>query len=186
MRRIFCFVSIPAAAGLILSLNVWAAPNRVSDTQFAREAMLDGLTQIDLGQLALQKSGNPPIKALGQRLVDDQVRADNALSRVAAKDRLALPPDLDARHKAMVERMSNLSSLQFDRNFVHEMVKDQKAYIARFQEEASAGRLADLRSFAGSTLPALQSQLNMATAEARAMGERSVRQDAYDTTNWTK
>jgi len=146
---------------------------KAGDTRFAREAAMGGMMEVDLGKLAVQKASSDRVKQFGQRMVDDHSKAGDDLKGIAAKDNLILPSELDARHKAIVDRFSNLSGTAFDRVYMRDMVKDHQTDVADFQREANSGSNADLKTFATKTLPTLQEHLRIARETDDSLGATS-------------
>ena len=62
-----------------------------------------------------------------------------------------MPDKLDAKHQAMVDKMSKLSGAAFDKAYVAAMVKAHKADDAAFAKEASGGSDPDIKAFADKT-----------------------------------
>ena len=55
------------------------------------------LAEIQLGQLALQKSTNPKVRQFAQKMVDDHSKANDQLRQVASANGLTVPEDLDRK-----------------------------------------------------------------------------------------
>jgi putative membrane protein len=123
---------------------------------------MGGMEEVELGKVAVQKAQNDKVKQFGQRMIDDHTKAGEQLKSIAAKDNIAIPSRLNAKHKAVVDKYSNLSGAEFDRAYMKDMVRDHEKDIADFQKEANGGSNSDLKSWAGSTLPTLQEHLRMA------------------------
>jgi putative membrane protein len=81
-----------------------------------------------------------------------------------------LPSALDQKHKDTVDRLSKLSGAQFDREYIAEMVKDHQEDASQFQKQISAGKNAQLKSFASDTLPMIQQHLKMAQDTQSKLG----------------
>ncbi len=157
------------AAGLFLALGAASAQDKMatttsmSDMKFAKEAALGGMEEVELGKLAVSKGKSDKVKQFGQRMIDDHTKAGEDLKSVAAKNNITLPTELDAKHKAVVNRFSAMSGgAAFDRAYMRDMVKDHEMDVADFQKEANGGQNSDLKGFAGQTLPTLQEHLKMA------------------------
>lgn len=196
MKHTHFSAALLGAAGLLFCLNGTATAqkganadtptNAVSsqtkgDMKFAREAALGGMTEVQLGRLAVQKSSNDKVKEFGQRMVDDHSKAGDQLKSIAAKDNITLPSELDAKHKAVVDRFSKMSGTEFDRVYVRDMVKDHNNDVMAFEKEANDGSNPDLKSFASSTLPTLRDHLRMAKDNERTMGVTSSRENPNNT-----
>jgi putative membrane protein len=62
----------------------------------------------------------------------------------------------------MATELKQKSGADFDRAYSKAMVKDHKEAVALFKSEAASGKNADLKAFAQTTLPTLESHLKMA------------------------
>jgi putative membrane protein len=134
------------------------------DRKFVMEAAMGGMAEVELGRLAAERGSSDAVKQFGQRMVDDHSRANTQLMQLASGKGLTLPTALDAKHQALMTKMSALSGASFDRAYAKEMVKDHNKDVALFQREASRGTDTDLKGFAQTTLPTLQEHLSMARA----------------------
>lgn len=158
-----------ASTMFFLSSSAFAAQTTRADEGFAREAAIGGMTEVELGRLAVQKSASEKVKEFGQRMIDDHSKAGDNLKSVAAKSNITLPSELDAKHRAMVDRFSKMSGPEFDREYARDMLADHEADVAAFEKEAGSGSNSDLKSFASSTLPTLREHLRMAKENENAI-----------------
>ena len=176
-----------ASAGFFLTLSGMAiaqksddatkfnGARRADDARFAREAAMGGMLEVELGKLAVQKGSNDKVKQFGQRMIDDHSKGGDELKGIAAKDNITLPTELDARHRAMVDRFSNMSGTAFDRAYMRDMLRDHQTDIADFQKEANNGSNPDLKSWATTTLPTLREHLRIAKETDTSLGVTSSR-----------
>jgi putative membrane protein len=144
-----------------------------TDRKFVMEAAMGGMAEVELGRLATERGASDAVKQFGQRMVDDHSRANSELMQLVSGKGLTPPTVLDAKHQALVTRMSALSGAAFDSAYAKEMVKDHTKTIALFQREVSRGTDVDLKAFAQKTLPALQEHLQMARALPNGKGSMS-------------
>jgi putative membrane protein len=135
-----------------------------ADMKFAMTAAQDGMTEVELGRLAVQKGMSDAVKQFGQRMIDDHTNANQQLMQLASSKGMTLPTTLDAKHAAMVAKFQRLSGAEFDRAYAKQMVQDHRKAVNLFQKEADRGMDADLKAFASQTLPTLQGHLSMAQA----------------------
>ncbi|HEY0375779.1 MAG TPA: DUF4142 domain-containing protein [Pyrinomonadaceae bacterium] len=133
-----------------------------ADRKFAMEAAMGGMAEVELGRLATERGAGDAVKQFGQRMVDDHSKANDQLKEWAATAGVTLPTALDAKHRAMVAKMSGLSGAAFDRAYAQAMVKDHIKDVQLFQREAGRGMDSGLKGFASATLPTLQEHLQMA------------------------
>ena len=141
-----------------------------ADAKFAMTAAQDGMTEVALGRLAVQKGMSDAVKQFGQRMIDDHTNAGQQLMQLASSKGITLPTSLDAKHAAMVQKFQALSGAAFDRAYARQMVQDHTKAVALFQKEADRGMDADMKAFASNTLPILQGHLSMARAMNGSMG----------------
>jgi putative membrane protein len=152
------------------------------DRQFAMEAAMGGMTEVELGRLASERGTSAAVKQFGQRMVDDHSRANSELMQLIGGKGVQLPTALDAKHRAMVDKMARLSGAAFDRAYAKDMVKDHNKDVTLFQREAGRGADADLKDFARKTLPTLQEHLSMARALPSGNGNVSTHGNANQST----
>jgi putative membrane protein len=133
-----------------------------SDQSFLTEAVAGGLAEVELGQLAAEKSSNPEIKKFAERMVTDHGKANDQLKQIAAQKGIDLPTEPSATHKATKERLSKLSGDEFDKAYMSNMLSDHKKDVAAFRKESTEGKDPELKEFATKTLPTLEGHLKEA------------------------
>ena len=141
-----------------------------SDKAFAHEAAVGGLTEVELGTLAKEKASSPDVKAFAERMVTDHGKANDELKQWAEQHHVTLPTELDAKHKATKDHLSNLSGDAFDKAYMRDMLQDHKEDVAKFRSESKTAKNPDLKSWAGNTLPTLEDHLKMAQDTASKVG----------------
>src|SRR5947199_10744429 len=113
-------------------LSKRSAGTTVSDKTFVKKAAEGGLAEVELVQLAAQKATSDDVKKFGQRMVDDHSKANDELKSIAGNKNITTPQDVDAKHKALMDRLSKLSGPAFDRASMSEMVKDAQKDVNDF------------------------------------------------------
>jgi putative membrane protein len=139
-----------------------------SDAKFLKEAADGGMAEVELGQLASDKTSSADVKQFGQRMVEDHGKANDELKQLAMQKHVDLPAEPSAKHKATKARLEKLSGDQFDKAYMADMLKDHKKDVAAFQRESNSAKDADVKSFAAKTLPTLQEHLKMAQSLAKS------------------
>jgi putative membrane protein len=135
----------------------------VTPESFAMQAAVISKAEIELGQMAAQKSQDKDVRDFGQRMVKDHKAADAKLKKIAAQENLKLPDSLDAEHQAVKQKLSGLQGEAFDREYAKEMAKGHDKAVALFEAASQAPQMpADLKEFAATTLPTLQEHDDMA------------------------
>jgi putative membrane protein len=146
---------------LLLAAGALSCANPDS-TKFSSAAAQGGLTEVELGRLAVQRGSNPAVKSFGQRMIEDHSRANDELKSIASKKSITLPTDMNSDQKAMMDKLSKLSGADFDKEYMSDTVKDHEAAAKEFENQANKGNDADIKAFAAKTLPMIQRHLQMA------------------------
>jgi putative membrane protein len=128
---------------------------------FVMKAAQDGMTEVEVGKIALAKSQDPSIRSFAQRMVKDHGKANEELASIAKSKGIEAPKTLDSEHQAMVDSMSAKSGAEFDREYSQHMNMDHSKAVALF-EAASKSSDADLAGFAKKTLPTLKEHKQLA------------------------
>lgn len=145
-----------------------AATLSTADKSFIAEAASGGMAEVELGKLAVEKSVGEPAKTFGQHMVDDHSKANTELGELASRKGVAMPATLKAEHQKLKDSLSKATGPEFDKKYLHEMVKDHETDVAAFEKEAKNGKDPDLVAWVKATLPTLQGHLKMARdAEAK-------------------
>ncbi|MEO8522648.1 MAG: DUF4142 domain-containing protein [Acidobacteriota bacterium] len=69
---------------------------------------------------------------------------------------MTLPSEPDAKEKAEIKRLSGLNGAAFDRAYMAIMVADHNKDVSEFQRASTTAKNADLKAWAGKTLPTLK------------------------------
>ncbi len=140
-----------------------AMSKTVSPQSFASQAAVIGKAEIELGQLAAQKSQDDDVREYAQRMVKDHKAAAAELEKVAKQTNLMLPESLDAEHEALKQKLTGLQGDAFDREYAKAMAKGHDKAVALFEAASQAPQMpAELKQFAASTLPTLKEHDRMA------------------------
>jgi putative membrane protein len=136
------------------------------DAAFAKEAAIGGMAEVELGNLAKEKASSSDVKQFADRMVTDHSRANDDLKQWAQQKNVTLPTEVDAKHRATRDRLAKLSGDAFDKAYMRDMLADHRQDVAAFQRESKMGKDADLKAWAGKTLPTLQEHLKQAQQTA--------------------
>ena len=129
---------------------------------FVSKAAQDGMTEVELGKIALGKTQNSEVRDFAQRMVADHGKANQELAAIAKTKGINAPKTLDAQHKDMVRKLESQSGAAFDVEYSRHMNMDHDKAIELF-EAASKSSDADLAGFAKKTLPTLKEHKEMAS-----------------------
>ncbi len=132
------------------------------DNTFATNVAQNGMAEIALAKMAIQKSKNADVKRFAQRVVTDHTKVGEDLKKIAATKKITMPTDVKPEQKQTHDRFMSLSGADFDREFMSLMAENHDKSVTSFQGEANNGTDPELKAFASKTLPTLQEHQRMA------------------------
>lgn len=163
-RLIVCAAACMLLAGLSFGADAQSASSASApaDSTFINSAAADGLAEIRMGEQALQKSSSPDVVKLARRIIADHTKANAELAKVARAHQVTLPAAPDEDAKNMAESLRSQDGAAFDRAWAAAMVQDHQKAVASFSTEAANANAADVKAFAGTSLPTLKTHLELA------------------------
>jgi putative membrane protein len=147
-----------------------------ADRRFVEDAAGSDAAEIAHARLALQRASSDDVKQFAQRMIDDHMKADQELARLAAGKGVSLEPGRleqpqpAGKERAVNERLSKLSGADFDREYMRGQVKMHDEAVSLFEREARKGKDAELKDFASRTLPTLREHQTAAREVAAKVG----------------
>ena len=145
------------------------APLTKDDSSFVMEAAAGGLMEVQAGQLAQQNASSQRVKDFGNMMVTDHSKANDELKSYASGHGITLPDSLPASMKKHLDAMKNMKGSAFDKHYVSMMVEDHQKDVAKFKKESTDANDAQLKTWAGNTLPTLQKHLDSIQAIKKGM-----------------
>lgn len=114
-----------------------ATPQQAGDQEFVSKALEGGDTEVQLGQLAQQKSQSEDVKQFGQKMVQDHSQMGDKWFKPLAKQLgVSEPKGPSKKDKKLIARLQGLSGNDFDTEYIKAMVKDYQEDLKDFQSEA--------------------------------------------------
>jgi putative membrane protein len=168
-RRILNFV---APVFVVAPLLILACSSAKDSAKFAGNAAQGGMEEVELGRIATQRGGDPSVREFGARMVADHSKANAELKSIAAQKGMQLPADMTSDQKSDVDKLSKMSGAEFDKEYMSAMVKDHEQDTKDFETQSKEGTDAEIKAFAGKTLPTLQQHLQMARTAAQKVGAK--------------
>jgi putative membrane protein len=146
-----------------------AQPKLDVDALFLRAAMQGNAGEIDLAQLALQRSTVLEVRGFAQKMIDEHTQLGGRLAEAAPH--AAAPAERDNPiDRLALERLAGLSAVDFDQQYLLQQIGDHLATIDVFDAEARDGRNPALKGFAADQLPELRAHLALAVDEVKHVG----------------
>ena len=153
------------AVGLLLAVPcAKAATISTADNDFILAGAQGGMTEVKLGELAAQKGTRDDVKAFGKMMVKDHTAINVDLKALAVQEGVTLPDSLDAKHQAMVDKMTALTGSEFDDAYIAAMIKDHKMDAKEFKAESADTKDADIKSFVDKSILVVDEHMKAITA----------------------
>lgn len=134
-----------------------------TSNDFVENAAQGGITEVEAGKLALEKSGSADVKTFAQHMITDHTKANQDLMALAKKLDIEVPDDAaltDKAKKAILEMRDE----SFDKAYANNQVDAHEKTVALFKKEAESSDNTELKAFATKTLPTLEAHLEKAKA----------------------
>lgn len=151
----------PACRGLSVAPAQGAGASTEA-RKFLVEALQDSLAEIELCEMALQKTADDDVKRFAQTMIDQHSEMGRQIEQLAASKHAPLPKDEGSKRKATLATLSKLSGAEFDRRFIEHNVKDHQDDVETFNRQAQQLDDKELKAFAQQGAQMLQQHLDMA------------------------
>jgi putative membrane protein len=134
-----------------------------STEDFVTQVAISDMFEIEASKLAQQK-GNATEKTFASQMVSDHTKTSAELKGLisSGKVKIQLPTAIDSSHQSKLDKLKGASGEDFSSDFNSMQVSAHKNAVSLFERYAKGGDNADLKDWAGKTLPALKHHLEMA------------------------
>src|SRR6266567_3657761 len=107
-----------------------------SDKAFVKKALEGGVADVQLGQLAQQKSQSADVKQFGQKMVQEHTQLGEQMKVEAKNLGVSEPKGPSKKDKQLIAKLSSLSGDQFDQEYIKAMLKDHKQDLKDFKDQS--------------------------------------------------
>lgn len=130
---------------------------------FVKEVAISDMFEIASNKLG-QDKGNASEKSFAAMMVTDHTKTSTELKGLVSsgKVKAELPTALDDAHQKKLDTLKGESGKDFSSDFNSMQVSAHKDAVSLFERYAKGGDNADLKNWAGKTLPTLKHHLDMA------------------------
>jgi putative membrane protein len=133
ISKVMCCVMLSGAC-LLLPAKAKAATD--DDKKFLATAAQSDQNEIKLSELAEQKASSPALKAFAQKMVTEHTKMSESMKPFAESWGITPPAGLDDDHQKEYDKLSGLSDMDFDKEYMSQMVKDHAKALDVFTSEA--------------------------------------------------
>jgi putative membrane protein len=138
---------------------------------FVKEAAISDMFEIDSSKLA-QDKGNAPEKSFASQMITDHTKTTTELKGLVSSGKVKadLPSALDSSHQSKLDKLRGESGKDFSSDYDSDQLSGHKDAVSLFERYAKGGDNADLKDWAGKTLPTLRHHLEMAESLKKKSG----------------
>ncbi|MEJ0103538.1 MAG: DUF4142 domain-containing protein [Bacteroidota bacterium] len=146
------------------SATIEKNPSTISkaDSEFIISAANAGMTEVTLGNIAIKNSSNDKVKAFGEMMVKDHTAAGDELKKIASARNISVPDALSEESQKHVASLEKKQGKEFDKAYINMMVEGHGKVLKEFEDIQSKGSDAELKAFAGKTVPVIKGHLDSA------------------------
>lgn len=130
---------------------------------FVKEVAISDMFELQSSKLAEQK-GNTQEKTFAEQMVTDHTKTTSELKSMVSSGKVQaeLPSALDSSSQSKLDKLGAASGKDFSSDFDSYQVSAHKDAVSLFERYAKGGDNAELKDWAGKTLPTLKHHLEMA------------------------
>jgi putative membrane protein len=141
-----------------------------ADAGFIREVNSDNQMQIQLAQLARQRSKNPQVREFAEQAITDHNGLQNQWRAMASQNGMTLNEGLGPLHKEKITNLKKASDKNFDKAYMVTMIQQYSDETSYWQKEGRASHSAQVRQLVNAGLPTLEQNFNEAKRLGRELG----------------
>ena len=131
---------------------------------FVAEAATSDMFEIESSKLAVDRS-DAATKSFAQQMIADHEKTTGELKGLvtSGKVQATIPTSMTSSQQNMLDKLKGLQGEDFTKQYHSDQESAHKDAVDLFKRYGDSGDNADLKAWAGSTRPALEHHLQMAT-----------------------
>jgi putative membrane protein len=166
-QSLFLFVCFVVASVMVVAQTAQAVDGGDhSDSEFLKKALESGRLEVELSDLALQRSTNKDVKELATMLKDDHEKAIADLKKISVDAKAGSGSGHEAddmgKDHSRIEEFSDLKEGEFDKEYVKTTIRNHEESIETSEHAMKETENPEIRRFAESLLPVLKQHLEHA------------------------
>jgi len=139
-----------------------------ADQAFVVTVLQRDATEVQLGQLAQQKSQSDDVKQLAQKILETRTKLDLQFKALAKVLAVSEPKGPTKKDMQLLARLEGLSGTQFDEEYVRVLVKNHRQDVKDFQVVAQSAENPSLQQALQMNTPILLQDLTVIERFAQA------------------
>jgi putative membrane protein len=151
-----------------------------ADQAFVRSILESDAIEVQLGQLAQQKSQSDDVKQFGQKMVENRKRLDDQLAPLAKQLEVSQPKKPSKKDKEEISKLESLSGPQFDEEYIRVVVKGHEKDVKNLKSEAQSAQDPNVQRAAQMDEPVIAQHLQAIQQIAQAHNVQTDTADSKD------
>jgi putative membrane protein len=144
---------------LVLTVTPAWAGDFSAELDFVTRASNSNLFAIEESRLALDRAGDPKLKAFARRLVELHRTAEAELQAAAKGSGAAVPTTLDQEHQTRLKALRGKSGADFDMAYVADQGENHSNALTLYADYMLWGEYEKLHALAVKMIPITEAQL---------------------------
>ena len=141
-----------------------------ADAGFIREVNSDNQMQIQLAQLARERSKNPQVRQFAEQAITDHNGLQNQWNAMASQNGMTLHQGLGPLHQEKITNLKKVNDKNFDKAYMTTMIQQYSDETSYWQKEGRASQSPQVRQLVNAGLPTLEQNFNEAKRLGRQLG----------------
>jgi putative membrane protein len=165
----FAALTLLVAPALAQSMGEKTGVNAMARTapkteDFVKLVAISDMFELESSKLASSNATDATVKSFAAKMVKDHSETSSDLKGLVSsgKVKAEVPAALDSSHQSKLDKLKDLKGADFDKQYTSDQESVHKDAVSLFERYAKGGDNADLKAWAGKTLPHLQEHLKMA------------------------
>jgi putative membrane protein len=144
------------------------SPQSMADQAFVSEAMQGNDADVQLAQLAQQKSQSQDVKQFAAKMANDHQQMNQKWFEPVAKQlSVSEPKGPSKKDKKLMAKLQGLNGDEFDKEYITCMLKDHQEDLKKFKQEADASQDPNLKQIATQGSIVISQHLQLAEQVAK-------------------
>jgi putative membrane protein len=131
----------------------------MADQAFIRQMFESDAVEVQLGQMAQEKSQSDDVKQFAQKMVENRKRLDDQLAPLAKRLDVGQPKGPDKKMKQEIARLQSLSGQQFDEEYIRTIAKAHEKDVKNIKQAADASQDPSVQRTAQADAPIIEQHL---------------------------
>ncbi|MEV8632083.1 DUF4142 domain-containing protein [Streptosporangium sp. NPDC051023] len=162
IRRIIVLLAVAFVVLGGTVTGVLAQPNlNQQDKKFLAQAHRSNLTEILASRLAEKKTSDESIRIIARKLVNDHLKIDAAVKKVAQQAGVELPQQPGPRQRAALNKLEKLNGAAFNSVWLKAQIAGHRQTLSNINSELQDGSSAAVKKLASEAKPIVQGHLEL-------------------------